>query len=326
LDLSDLLENGVHGVHIFFVISGFCLTWAFSGPKGKSLREFSMRAFFKHRFTRLAPAYYSVLALSALPVFLAAYVKMGSIPEKFWSDLFAHVFFVHNLNIHHVSGFNMALWTIALQLQFYLFFPIFLLLLFRWGPWGLTLVVLAAEVLYRLWVWSSLTTEWPLNYLMAYAPPGRMFEFVSGMALANLIRNRLLCFESVRTKYLSLFLLVTSGLLAWQLSRVAGRLHPAVDVLWAVCISAGIALAFAPGIWRRIMESDLLRFCGVCSYSIFLVHHPIGLWLHHHFYFEGHIPLLARLAIMGAYVPLMIGLGWICYQWLEKPFLRSKEA
>ena len=102
-----------------------------TGPQGRPLAQFSLPAYLKQRFTRLARPYYVVLLLSALPVLAAAYVKTGLIPAQSWWDLLAHVFFVHNLNLDYASSFNMALWTMALQVQFYLLFPLFLLLRFR---------------------------------------------------------------------------------------------------------------------------------------------------------------------------------------------------
>jgi len=317
LNLADFLEHGVHGVHIFFVISGFCLAWPFSGPAGKSLAQLSLRPFLQHRFARLAPPYYVVLFLSALPVFAAAYVKTGLIPVNLWWDLLAHSLFVHNLSVEYTTTFNMALWTLALQFQFYLLFPLLLLLRGRTGPLGLALLVGGAELLYRLAVWSMASPDWQLHYALAYAPPGRLFEFASGIALAGLIRDQAFNLTNRRTgRWCLLFCLGTGGV-AYLLSCHYGRLYPAVDLLWALFVCATILLGFLSGLWRRFLSNRFLTFCGVCSYSIFLVHHPIGTWLHHHFYFEDHLPLWLRLAVMLAYVPLMIAAGWIAFRLLE---------
>lgn len=326
LNFADLFENGVHGVHIFFVISGFCLAWPFSGPTGKSPAQLALWPFLQHRFARLARPYYVVLFLSALPVFAAAYVKTGLLPADLWWNLLAHGFFVHNLWVEYTSSFNMALWTLALQFQFYLFFPLLLLLRSRTGPLRLALIVGGAELLYRLAVWSLASGDWQLNYALAYTPPGRLFEFACGMVMAGLIRDRSLDLASRRTRGLCLLVCLVTGCAAYLLSRAYGRLYPAVDLLWALFVSAALALGFAPGLWRRLLENRLLAFCGVCSYSIFLVHHPIGSWLHHHFYFEDRFPLLLRQTVMLAYVPLMIGAGRVGHLLLEKPAVRKPAA
>lgn len=326
LNIPDLLEHGVHGVHIFFVVSGFCLAWPFSGPEGKSLAALSLGAFLKQRFHRLARPYYLVLALSALPVLVAAYVKTGLIPDRLWLDLLAHGLFVHNLSVEYVSSFNMALWTLALQFQFYLLFPLFLWLRVRLGPMGLLLLVGAGQLGYRLAVWSMPSGDGHLDHTIAHAPPGRMFEFVTGIVVASLVRAHTIELSSARTRWMCLLIALGTAVGAYGLSSQFNRLHPAVDLLWAICIGAAVCLGFGAGPWRRLLEQPLLIFCGVCSYSIFLVHHPIGVWLHHHFYFAEHLPLWLRQAVMLAYLPLMIGTGWLVYRWLERPAGRIARA
>jgi len=326
LNVADLLENGIHGIHLFFVISGFCLAWPFSGPEGKTLSQFKLGAFFRQRFRRLAPGYYAALVLSAIPVFAAVLFKTGDVPGELWEDLLMHGLFIHNLNIEYASGFNMALWTIALQFQFYLLFPLFLWLLFRTGPAGLALVVMGLELMYRSFIWASISDDWHLNYFFAYAPPGRMFEFAAGMVIASLIRSSVWQFDSGKIRWGAMAMVLLPGTLAWQISRDPGRLHPAVDVLWAFCIGGLMLLGFSAALWRRVLESRILRFCGVCSYSVFLVHHPVGSWLYHHFYFEEEISISLRLLVMNVYVPLMFSAGWIFYRWFEKPFLKPKAA
>jgi len=324
--LSGLLHYGFLGVHVFFILSGLVLAWPYCGPAGKSLDQLSLSSFLRRRFTRLAPPYYVILSLSALPIFAVAFLKADGIPPRLWLDLLAHLLWLHNLHSDWLASFNIPLWTLALQFQLYLLFPLFLWLLQRIGLFSFTVTVLLAGLLYRLAVWPLMSADdWPLNYSVAYALPGRMFEFAAGISLASLVRDRPDLLTGRGTRLAAVLLCFVSGSLAFIASQRHGDYYPPVDILWALAIASGLFLTFALPGWQKFLTCRPLVFCGLCSYSLFLVHHPFGLWLHHHFYFEETVSASVRLAVMWLYLPLMIAVGWLCWRWLERPFLIPKN-
>lgn len=325
ISLVAQINYGYVGVHLFLVISGFCLAWPYSGPTGRPLSQLSLTDFIRRRFIRLAPAYYVILFISALPVFLHALQRTGAISPHLWKDLFSHLLWIHNLNGDYLAGFNMPLWSLGLEFQLYLLFPLFLLLRDRWGLLAVTGSVLVLELLYRLAVYPLISpTDWTLDYALAYAVPGRMFEFATGIGVAGLIRN---CPQHIIPKKLQrtgIIVWCATGTCAFLIARKYGPYYPVVDIFWALFFGATLFLAFAFESWKKILRSRTLVFCGLCSYSVYLIHHPVGLWLHHHFYLDERYPVICRVVVAMLYAPLMIVAGYGCYLYLEKPFMRSK--
>ncbi|MGV3754607.1 MAG: acyltransferase family protein [Verrucomicrobiota bacterium] len=318
---------GYLGVQLFLVISGFCLAWPYSGPGGKSLDQLSLGPFLFRRFTRLAPAYYVILLLSAAPVLLATLAKTGAIPAAYWTNLAAHFLWIHNLNADHLSGFNMALWTLALEFQLYVIFPLFLLVRERFGLAALAVSVAVLEVAYRTAVNPLLVhTDWAMDYSIVFAVPGRMFEFVAGIVVAGAVRNLPATGASPVMRGMALAAWVGTGGAAWVVNATGGVYSPWVDIFWGFFFGLTVFLGFVLAGWRTLLENRLLVRCGLCAYSVYLIHHPAGLWLHHHFYFQEQIPAFLRLTVMFLYPWCMIAAGWLGYRWLERPFLRLKNG
>lgn len=320
LPLHKPLAYGFVGVHLFFVLSGFCLAWPYFGDEAKSLEKFSVKAFLQRRFWRLAPAYYAVLLLMAAKVLIISWHRTGAAPEGFWPDLAAHLLFIHNLNGDHLASYNMVFWTLGVQFQLYCLFPVLLLFSQRAGLLAMGLTVLLGELVYRFAIWPFLVPgDWPLNFSLAYALPGRMFELAAGIILAALLKQYPTMASAPKNRFLVLLLGVISGVLAFQLSESYTIYYPPVDALWALAVVAGIWLGFTPGRWRQFLELRPLVFCGMISYSLYLVHHPIGVWLYHRVYFNPQVPGLLQIAAAWLYIPLMLLTGWVLYRWLEKP-------
>lgn len=327
LDLQNPLIFGYLGVHLFLVVSGFCLAWPYAGPSGQAARPLNLWPFIRRRFIRLAPAYYVALVLSALPVFARTLIKTGSIPDSYWWDLSAHFLWLHNLNSDYLGSFNNALWSLGLEFQLYLIFPLFLLVRNRFGMIALAGTVLLLQVAYRTWLYPvvlELDDQWAEAYSIAYIVPGRMFEFVAGMIVAGIVRKLPGQGLSRRAHWALWGIWAASGGLAGWLVVRYNVFHPLADALWAVCFASIILLCFVNRYWRKALESGLLVRCGMISYSVYLIHFPIGLWLGYHFYYRDSIPLAWRITGMCLYPCGCLVAGWFFHRWFEKPFLKKR--
>jgi peptidoglycan/LPS O-acetylase OafA/YrhL len=138
--LGEIFTFGSSGVPLFFVISGFCIHLSFL----KDPRQ-SVRGFYWRRFCRIYPPYFMSLVVFSL---LAAFKIRGSINLK---QFLIHALLVHNFfPAANFYAINSAYWSLAVEFQFYLLFPVLLLLRSRFGLPVCLAGAFALTVLYEM--------------------------------------------------------------------------------------------------------------------------------------------------------------------------------
>ncbi len=121
-----VINRGFIGVYIFFVISGFILGLPFANYFLAGGRKVSIRNYFWRRLTRLEPPY--ILVMSVITIFL---VVMGSYTWKeIWPHFLASIFYVHSLVYHSWSYINPPVWTLEIEVQFYILAPLLAAIVF----------------------------------------------------------------------------------------------------------------------------------------------------------------------------------------------------
>src|SRR5579871_6461631 len=118
LSFEHVLLDGSHGVDLFFVLSGFCLSYPFL----QALREqgaavFDLPRYFAKRVVRIVPPYYAVLSLFAIAGFG---MHRASAPADFLKQLFFLDW--------HTNFVNGSFWTLCVEFRWYFLFPLALLL------------------------------------------------------------------------------------------------------------------------------------------------------------------------------------------------------
>jgi len=117
-------RNGALLVDMLILLSGFCLFLPYARSMVYETEAPHAKSFYKKRVARIFPSYYFnvflVLFLFALP--LGEYAAKGFM----WKDLLSHIFFVNNLSYDTLvaTKLNGVLWTVAVEVQFYLIFPL----------------------------------------------------------------------------------------------------------------------------------------------------------------------------------------------------------
>ena len=123
-NLDWLPRNGAILVDMMILLSGFCLFLPYAREMVYGEKAPGARAFYVKRAARILPSYYVavflVLFCFALP--LGQYATSADM----WKDLVPHLFFVHNFFPESMqwTKLNGALWTVGVEVQFYLLFPL----------------------------------------------------------------------------------------------------------------------------------------------------------------------------------------------------------
>jgi peptidoglycan/LPS O-acetylase OafA/YrhL len=309
-----LLAGGYVGVDVFFVISGYLIT-------GLLLREhaagqFKLAHFYERRARRILPALLLV-TFSCLP-FGWAWFDAAQL-EALGGGLAAVALFASNLLFWQRSDYfapaaesNPLLhtWSLAVEEQFYLLFPLLLWLLWRlWRERGwVALAILAAL--------SLAVAQWTLRESPAaafYLAHTRAWELLAGGLAAWLEWRRgrpAPGYASSLAPGAGLVAILAACLLYDEHSGVPGvaALLPAGGALLVIRYGGGQDLA------SRVLTSRPLVALGLISYSLYLWHQPVLVF--------------ARTAAPGDLSPLhMTGLlllslclAWLSYRWVERPF------
>lgn len=259
-------QNGFLGVDIFFVISGFLMAKLY----GDIATVAQLRDYFRRRFARILPAYYATLSLTVVISFflLLPHEIQMVMKQSIWA-----VFFLPNigywLDTSYFDHTNLRpllhLWSLGIEMQFYLLFP-FILLVARRSKILLLVLAVGSCIEYAV-----LTQIDPGSAF--YLIPGRLWEFLAGFYAAQLmvkLPGRNLPYGSV----VGGVALITILLLLLLLPS-AGRDYTFVTTLSVVLLTAVvIVMGFSTGAETRPFSKALVAL-GKYSYSIYLMHFPV---------------------------------------------------
>ncbi len=307
------LWYGHLAVAAFIVLSGFCLQLSLYGRSNGRLTD--RREFFRRRCRRILPPYYACLAFSLIVVWLVTSRQKGMPWAQYvpvtWENVMAHVFMIHNLRPEWMYKINGVLWSIAIEFQLYLFFPLLVGLLINRGRLallGTVAGVVAVPLIFvagshKLYLWYA--PLFALGMVAAHIGlhPRRRRPAPGWVALTGLTFGALCVLSIGWTK--SLWIRDSLGGLAISALLVLGLLTP-----------RGLAIRFLSLRWIVI--------AGTISYSLYLFHHPI-LQIVEAARPEGVASDVARFAFLLAIgVPIAL-VGSAGFFWLfERPFLSRK--
>lgn len=264
-------SGGYVGVDVFFVISGYLITSILINDLEKG--TFSIAKFYERRARRILPALFFVM-LCCIP-----FSWMWMAPQQFkdFSQAFVAIsFFASNILFWRESGYfapaaeeNPLLhtWSLAVEEQFYIFFPIMLLLLWRFGknPIFYTIMALSAiSLLLSEWGWRNSPSA---NF---YLLPTRAWELFAGSIAAFIVKKR-----GVQPKnFLSLlgFLAIIFAIFFYDESTPFPSMYALVPVSGVLLI---ILFAEKSTFTANLLSTKILVGIGLVSYSAYLWHQPL---------------------------------------------------
>ena len=329
LNMAPLLGLGSTGVNLFLVLSGFCLYWPF--VKGGARREPTLAEFARKRCRRILPPYYVTLILFGTPLFFQALHHHSRSELSFaWNWMLLHVVMLHNLNPKYVVRVDGPLWTLALESQLYVLFPLLVEGYRRFNARGLLLAVLVASAVYRSFVWQGqlhppdYVPDYGNGFVLAPSVFGRCFEFALGMFCAILVARWHTEQKSPlrRSDYLLFLVIVTAGLL----DQLLGGFQILNDSMWGLLYAALLLAASRPhGALHRVLSHRALVTLGVFSYSVYLIHQPLVIQMTR--FAARHFTGVEQvLFAFGLVVPVMLTLGYGFHLVFERPFMNGPRA
>ncbi|WP_454116741.1 acyltransferase family protein [Microbacterium aurum] len=319
------LHSGFVGVDVFFVISGFLITSLLLRERAATGR-IALRAFWTRRARRLLPALALVVTVSAT----LAWVIGGDVLVGLGRQVLGAATFSYNWTSigAGASYFGSAepellrnLWSLAVEEQFYVLWPLLLpvLLLVR-RRWLRAIVALALAAASALWGFAVAGEALTRAY---YGTDTHAFGLLIGVALAFALGG-----ERRRATRWARFGMPVAGAAALvalvAVASVPGGagLYPAIPLAASVLTAVVIATATAPGaMLGRALDVAPLRWIGERSYGIYLWHWPLV--------------VLLTLAATGSFVDtaipvtagaaagvLTLALSALSYRMLEQPVRR----
>ena len=308
----------------FVVLTGFVLFLPFARDPSR-LARFRARPYLKRRLRRILLPYYAALAYAILlPQTLVVLMKVLG-REASWQpwpsvgDVLSHLTFTHMFFPQHWSTINGSLWTMALEMQLYLLFPLVMLAAARWGLRAV-IAAIVVSVLFRIGVDLFLgDAGFSVYFLWAASGLGRLTEFAFGM-LAAVVGFRVAGRVRPPHALAVLAAMVVAYIVATE-PMFRGTVLPIRDFGLSVLFGSLIVLVLtvrpvaAAFAWRPV------SWLGYRSYSLFLIHQPT-LWYTSEFLqkFLG-VPegagLLALLWTVG--FGAVLGIGLVLFVTVEQP-------
>ena len=315
-------------VAIFIVVSGFCLTLPVVRADGRL--KGGVRRFYFKRARRILPPYYAALALTLVLVWTILGQKTGNLWDP--SIPVSIAGYVGNaLLIQDVVGFwqvSVPFWSIAVECQIYLLFPLLLLCWRRLGALGT--VFAAVGLSYVAMIATAFAGSVGPFYF-----PGLTLHFVGlfvlGMAAAWLAASERSPWINFRNQIPWSLLMVVFGLCAAALSMSGDidALAAFIELpigLFAACLLVAGSRPERSGRVRRILGARPLVFVGMFSFSVYLIHAPLlqAEWQ----YGLRPLHLGSRLSVallMSIGVPLMLAAAYGFFHLFERRFMHPPQ-
>ena len=334
---GPIFPGGFLGVDVFFVISGFVITFSLArAMRNSNSSRIVLLNFYKKRFFRLVPA----LAVVLVAVLLVSFFLLS--PSDFevqaemslWSLVFAG-----NLGAALLDGggyfaeplrpnWLLHLWSLGVEEQFYLAFPLFFLLLQVVGqkgvrPKAITLLALATTLAFIPSLFDELSGDTPIATILNsfpfadqvfgyYSPVTRAWQFMVGALAAQIVLSRNHYPSVKRFQDWALLLLCVSFLVFPE-----SNLHPGPATLVPTFLAFTILLS---PLSENIVTSRALRplkWLGDRSYSAYLWHWPV--WSVVTSFSISHIVQI------GLSFSLTIVLAWGTHRYVETPWRFSSS-
>jgi peptidoglycan/LPS O-acetylase OafA/YrhL len=312
------MPGGFFGVDIFFVISGFLITGIIISELHRTGR-FSIVGFYERRARRIMPALFLVMIVTTL---VACFILFPAQWATYLGSLVSMTYFGSNYYFLGKSGYfdpNVELnpmlhtWSLAIEEQFYVFFPLILWLLWKTlkeRNWALVLGAIALGSL--LWAnHAAINTPDPAFYLLQF----RAWELLAGALAAVALSKRERAYSNQWLSGLGLAMIIGSVFFI-----PAGLPHPGFITLIPVLGAVLVVLTAGEGtLVNRLLSMRFFVGIGLISYSAYLWHQPMFAL------FRVTSPSEPSPWAFLPFIALTLGLAALSWKFVENPFRDRKR-
>jgi peptidoglycan/LPS O-acetylase OafA/YrhL len=305
--------GGYIGVDVFFVISGFLISKIILDEVMAD--TFSFWSFYRRRIGRIFPALFLVLSVTSLA---ALVVLSPAALTEFGITLRSTALFFSNIEFNRLSGYFggdaelkplLHTWSLAVEEQFYIFFPVLLLGTKRWFR-GQYLIVIVVCFLISLLLSVLLVARHPQAAF--YLGPPRAFELLVGafIALDALPKN----LSPIARDFIAGLGIAMIAFSAFMFNQATT--FPGVNALVPSLGAAAIIYAGRSGqsTVGKCLSLPALRFIGAISYSLYLWHWPV-LVVARNYLLADLTPIQSACCVLCA-----LGLSIVSWRFVEQPF------
>lgn len=314
----SLFSGGYVGVDVFFVISGYLIT----GIISEEIRQqrFSVLHFYERRIRRIFPALFVVLLFTMI----AGLILL--LPEDLIAmskSLVAATLFSSNILFWRESGYFdtaaelkplLHTWSLAVEEQFYIFFPLFLMLAWRWIKNGWQAATWACLIIsFALSIYGLRYHDEATFYLL----PMRAWELLMGSVIAlgavPPLPNR---------KWREVLAALGIGLILYAVLAYDQSTPFPGEYALAPCLGAALIIhagrdASAPTWTARLLSLQPVVFIGLISYSLYLWHWPLIVYAKYIAIF----PLTTWQS--AAIVATGVAMATLSWRYVEAPFRKG---
>ncbi|HHF7372804.1 acyltransferase family protein [Legionella bozemanae] len=281
-----LASYGASGVTIFFVLSGFILSYVYSSKFAK--KTIGYRSFMFARFARVYPLHLVTLILYSVFV----WVGIDAQPSNTWKT------FILNLTLLHAWGFteflswNQPSWSVSTEFFSYLLFPLFIRRLAK-APLWLLLIIMAIIYSQIRYSFYDALINWGIAH--QFLNPGRQFTFSHGISLVlffwaflwgcivYFLVEKLKKWVNNSVVYDILTLVGVSLILSFYCATLWETVVPATLIIMGLSNNSGLS--------KLLFGNKLAFFMGKISYALYLSALMVQVILH-----PFHLPLVLDLA------------------------------
>ncbi|MFL9924710.1 acyltransferase family protein [Herbaspirillum lusitanum] len=308
------ISGGFVGVDVFFVISGYLITGILLAAKDSGRQ--SLARFYARRILRIAPALYAMLIVTALVFFMLLPPGLsGSLLNSLSAAAFSYsnFWFYTTTDYFANDSTNPVLhtWSLAVEEQFYLVFPLLLLAIGKSNRRRLILILLL--LFFVSFVAAAIVT--PVSqYKAFYFPWLRSWELLAGSLLAAMHSTYLS--ERIWSLLSNVGLaVIVAACFLYNEKMVFPGMSALLPVMGAAGILAGVG---SNSIANWILRLSPMRWIGKISYSLYLVHWPLTC-------LAGLTVSLYPRPVKWLLLMLSLLLAWLSWRFVEKPFRAMAE-
>jgi len=311
-----LFPGGFVGVDIFFVISGYLISNILLHDISRD--QFSILKFYERRIRRIFPALFTVLLVATAAAFVILLPGALGEMDYFGTHLFGATFFYSNYQFMSETGYFAAaaednpllhLWSLAVEEQFYIVFPVYLYLVSRFFRDRLGLATMA--VLLVSLVYSILLVRTDANAAF-YSTPARAWELMLGAILAIFPRK-----APLDQRVAQVLAAAGLGFIIYSILFYSEQTPFPGAAALLPCVGAALILYTGQSnmtLAGRLLSTNAFRYPGLISYSLYLWHWPVLV-----FYRLYAITPVSQMEI-ALLLAVMTAAAWASWKFVEAPF------